>query len=99
VAFAEDMSVFFDVDEFAVAATFTTSGGAQVSASVIFDMPTEEILGGDMLSDEYAMTYQAGELSAVKAGDYGFIGGNRYRIRSIKMIHDGALKEAKLTKA
>ena len=98
MAFAEDMTVFFSGDEFAVEATFTPTGGASVTANVILDRPTEDLLGGDALSDEYAITYPASALPGVRAGDIGTIAGTRYRIRSAKAQGDGALVQAVLTK-
>ena len=37
MAFTEDLDVFFDIDEHAVAATYTHSGVAAVSTNVILD--------------------------------------------------------------
>lgn len=100
MAFAEDLSVFFDTaGGFAVSATFTPyGGGAQVSASVIFDTPTEDILGGDGLSDEYAITYQATDLPGIKSNATGTIAGVAYKVREVKLLDDGKLKRAMLSK-
>lgn len=99
MAFAEDMGAFFSVGDFAVAATFTpTDGGPTVSASVILDAPTEDVLGGDALSDEYAITYPATELAGIRAGASGVIAGVSYKVRDVRLLDDGKLKRAKLSK-
>ena len=104
MAFAEDMSVFFDAAGFAVSATFVpSSGGAAQTATVIFDMPTEEMLGADSVSVEYSMMYAHDQLTSIKKGDRGVIEGVQYRIRDIRPlsdngIADGRVKIAKLTK-
>ena len=99
MAFAEDMTAFFNVAEFASTATFSpTGGGAAVSAAVLMDMPTEDFLGGDTLSDEYSIVFAAGSLSGIRAGDYGTIDGVQYRIREIRLLSDGKIKRAKLSK-
>lgn len=100
MAFAEDLSAFFDtVGGFAVTAAFTPSGGgAQVSASVIFDSPTEDILGGDGLSNEYSITYPADSLPGIKSNATGTVDGVSYKVREVKLLDDGKLKRAMLSK-
>lgn len=99
MAFAEDMTAFFSTAEFAVSATFTPAGGgASVSASVILDAPTEDILGGDGLSDEYAITYAATDLVGIKSGATGTINAVAYKVREVKLLDDGKLKRASLSK-
>lgn len=99
MAFAEDMTAFFSTAEFAVTATFTPAGGGgSVSASVIFDVPTEDILGGDGLSDEYAITYATTDLAGIKANATGTINGVNFKVREVRLLDDGKLKRAKLSK-
>jgi hypothetical protein len=100
VAFAEDMSVFFNAAEFAVGATFVpAAGGAAVSAQVILDMPTSEFLGGDVHSDEYQITYPAAALPGLRKGDNGVVDGVAYRLReNPRLLADGRLRAALLTK-
>ena len=98
MAFTEDMAAFFNTAEFAVVAVFTPAGGAQQQASVIFDAPTESILGDDQLSDEYAIMYPATDLPGVRAGDTGVIGGKQYKVREVRALDDGALKRARLSR-
>jgi hypothetical protein len=98
--FAEDMSVFFDAAGFAVSATFVPeAGGAAQTASVIFDAPTEQVFGGEALSNEYLITYAATDLPDIRKGDRGVIQGVTYKVREIRLLDDGKLKTALLTKA
>lgn len=96
--FTEDIGAFFNDAEFAVTATFTPSGGAPVSASVLFNVQTQEIFGDDVLSNEYVIVYPATALAGVKTGDSGTIGGVTYRVRDVKLRADGTLKVARLAK-
>lgn len=99
MAFAEDMTVFFGQGDFAVQAVFTPAGGgASVSASVILDMPTEGVFNNEMLSDEYLITCASSSLPGIKAGATGTVDGTNYKVREVKMLDDGKLKQAKLTK-
>lgn len=100
MAFAEDLTVFFDQQGgFAVQASFTPAGGGtQVSASVIFDSPTEDILGGDGLSDEYSITYPSTSLPGIKGNATGTVDGVSYKVREVKLLDDGKLKRAMLSK-
>lgn len=97
--FNEDLSVFFNAGEFGSVATFApSSGGAAQSAIVLLDIPTDTVLGGEMLSDEPVMTFPASELPSIRAGDNGIIEGVQYRVREIMRIDDGKLKQARLTR-
>lgn len=95
--FAEDMTVFFQQSEFAVEASFTTASGV-VSASVLYDVQTEQIFGDDVLTDEHVITYSFDTLQGLKAGDYGTVNGVQYRVRDIRLKDDGHLLQAKLAK-
>jgi hypothetical protein len=97
--FSEDIGAFFSESEFAVSAAFTPStGGALVSASVIFNAESVEIFGGDALSNEYTMIYPAAALAGIKEGDSGTVNGVNYAIRDVRLKADGNLKIAKLAK-
>lgn len=99
MAFAEDLSVFFSSAEFAVEATFApASGGAAVSALVILDTPTGDVLGGDALSEEYAITCPAAALPGVRRGDRGVVAGVAYRVREVRLVDDGGLKKLLLSR-
>lgn len=98
MAFAEDMSVFFDAAGFAVSATFVPLGKAPQTANVLFDAPTEPVFGNDVLSDDFTIQYPATELVSVRAGDTGTIAGVQYRVRDVRLLDDGKIKQAKLSK-
>ena len=98
--FSEDISAFFNQSEFAVQAVFTPAGGgAQVSASVLFNAQTNQIFGDDVLTDDYTIVYPVNALPGVKSGDYGTVNGVVYRVRDVRLKADGQLVEAKLSKA
>lgn len=96
---AENLAAFFTATEFASVAVATPRGGAPQTANVIFDAPTEVILGGDVLSDEHTMLYPASEFVGLRAGDTCTIAGTDYRVRGEpKAVDDGALRRASLTR-
>lgn len=99
MAFTEDLSVFFSTAGFAVDATFVpASGGAAQSAQVIFDSPTDDVLGGDSFTNEYSIMYQATQMPNVRKGDRGMVDGVSYKIREIRLMDDGRIKQAILTR-
>ena len=93
MAFAEDMSVFFNAAGFAQAATW----GA-LSANVILDAPTEDILGGRSQSNEYLMTLPAASFPGIARGATVQIGLTAYTVREVKLLDDGALKALSVSK-
>lgn len=97
--FTEDMSAFFSEDEFAVYAVFTPAGGgASMSASVIFNVQTQDIFGDSVLSDEYTIAYPTTSLQGLASGDSGYVNGVQYRVRDVRLKADGALVIAKLAR-
>lgn len=98
MALVEDMSVFFDTAEFSVSATFVPVGKAPQTASVIFDSPTEALFANDALSDDYSIHYPITELVSVRSGDVGTIAGVQYRVRDVRLIGDGKIKRATLSR-
>lgn len=97
MAFTEDLGAFFDVADFSESATW----GA-LSASVIIDVPTEEVLGGKVNSNEYMMMMQADQLPGISYKDAFTITTGRYAgtyiVRDVKLIEDGAIKSIKASK-
>lgn len=88
MAFAEDLSLFFDADGFAVAASWGAS-----TALVLMRQPTEDILGGRAQSNEYEATLPAASLPGINRGDAVTISGVSYRLREKpRLVGDGALK-------
>lgn len=97
--FADDLSFFFQLADFAVAATWTPfGGGAQQSAQVLLDAPDLERLGDTVLSREYAITYAAGQLPGLKTGETLSVEGVSYTVREVAALDDGALMRATLSK-
>lgn len=92
--FAEDLSVFFSTGEFAHQATW----GA-LTAAVLLDQPTEDILGGRAQSNEFEVTMQAAEFPGINRGDTISINGASYQLREKpRLADDGALKKLSLTR-
>ena len=87
--FAEDLAMLFE--DFGVAAVF----GAR-TATVILDMPQEEIFDGMQQSTEYAITYKTGDLPGLKANDSGTVNGVTYRVRQVTTLDDGQIIKATL---
>lgn len=93
MAFAEDLSVFFKTVEFASNATW----GA-LSANVILDMPTEDILGGQVSSFEFMAMLPASSFPNIARGDSIAISSVSYKVREVRLLDDGALKALLLSK-
>lgn len=98
MAFAEDMSVFFNAAEFAVLATFTPPGEAPLTASVMLDQPDEDILAGRASSTEYQITLPEASFPGIGRGMKVTIAGADYQVREVRVLMDGALKSVTLSK-
>lgn len=98
MAFAEDMSVFFSADEFALQATFTPFGGAPLTANVLLDKPDEDVLGGRVSSTEYRMTLPAVAFPGITRGLSVTIAGTDYTVREVTLQGDGAIKTVSLSR-
>lgn len=96
MAFAEDMTAFFA--DFAVTASFTPKTGAAETAQVILDAPSDLILGGEMISTDYRITFPASSLPAIAAGNLGTVDGVDYIVREITLTGDGKIKVARLSR-
>lgn len=89
--FVEDLApLFADFGVLAVA-------GAN-SATVLFDMPGEEIFGGMQQSTEYAITYRSVDLPGLTAGNSITVDGVAYKVRQTTPQDDGKLIKAMLKK-
>jgi hypothetical protein len=93
VAFTENLAAFFDTADFAVTAT----SGAQ-TVQVVFDAPDQEILGGSVLSREYAITYAATQLTGLTTGSAITVDGVGYAVREVTAQDDGKIMRATLRK-
>lgn len=91
--FAEDMTPFFNAAEFASVAVW----GA-FSANVLLDKPDEDILGGRVSTTDYQITLAAGDFPGIGRDASITIGAATYKVREVKLVGDGAVKTATLTK-
>jgi len=97
--FAEDLSAFFGIADFAVAASWTpAAGGASQHAQVLRDAPDEEWLAGAVQSREVAITYRATQLVGLKTGESITVDGVAYTVREVAALDDGAVMRATLIK-
>jgi hypothetical protein len=99
--FAEDLSVFFDVDGgFAVAAQRTpAAGGTSPDAAVIFDVNGLNSVDFDVVTEGPSFIVPASSWPTLVVGDAITIGGVAYKVRQADRVHDGALAVAILVKA
>ena len=93
MAFAENLSVFFDAAGFGLTATW----GA-FTATVILDAPTEDILGGRVSSDEYQVILPFASFPNIARGASITVAGVAYTVREVDRLDDGAIKRMRLTK-
>ena len=88
--FTEDLTVFFNTDDFAIAATYTPNGGSPSTVNVIFDRAFLSRL--DINSTNPVALARASDISAVAANgqDQIVISGITYRIKDAQPQDDGA---------
>jgi hypothetical protein len=87
--FDEDMSVFFDVGEFASLATW--NGDTQ---AVIYDAPAQDVLTGEAIGTEYSLTMPAGVWPGAAYGASITVPGKgTFTVREVRPINDGLLKK------
>jgi hypothetical protein len=89
--FVEDLSVFFNAAEFAVAATW-----GSLSANVLFDSPSEDLLGGRAQGVAYEVLLSAADFPEIARGEEVSISGAAYVVREVRREGDGALKRLML---
>ena len=92
----DDLDVFFS--EFAVDASFTPAGGAEETAKVIFDSPDETVFGERVMTTEYLITLPQSVFVTLKGGDVLNIGSKSYKVREVRLLDDGLIKQASLSK-
>lgn len=101
--FTENVAAFFDqATGFAVSATWLpSSGGAALTGGVILDMP-DEIIGAfqhDVINTNYRISYASATFPGLREGEFLTVDGKKYRLHeSPRMVADGAMSEAQLTK-
>ena len=93
MAFAEDMTVFFNTAEFAVVATWNAS-----TANVLFDAPSDDVLDGQVISTDYSITLPLDTFPGIGRDAAITVDGANYEVRAVRHLNDGALKRLVLTK-
>jgi hypothetical protein len=88
---AEDLGIFFA--DFGVAATW---GGN--TATVLLDAATEDMLGGRVIAAEYTITMESAEFPGIARDAQVVIGADTYRVREVRLLDDGAVKELMVAK-
>jgi hypothetical protein len=93
MAFAEDLSVFLDIDEFAVSVVSGSTSGVG-----ILDMPSEIIADGVVLTTDYKLTCESSKFGSLLHSDVVSVDGVNYTVRSANLIDDGSFVELMLMK-
>ena len=85
MALAEDLSQFFEIDDFAVEAVITLSNNTQKTVKVIFDkIPTTSILEDTaIVSDGPKFIAATADLNGVKEHNQALIGGKTYKVAEV----------------
>ena len=92
-AFDADLATFFEVPGFAVMARW-----AGIDAQVLFDEPTEDILGGRAQSAGYMATVRAADWPGIARGASVSIAPNTYTVREVRHVGDGATVQIRMTR-
>lgn len=95
--FTEDLSVFFNTDEFAIAATYDAAG-VNTTIAVIFDNSYLQQVGLVASSEPVALA-KASAVAVDPVGKTLTVSGVGYVIRNIEPVDDGAVVLLRLEKA
>ncbi len=87
----EDLGIFFA--DFGVAATWNSN-----TAQVLLDAATEDLLGGRVISADYTMTLAATDFPGIGMNAQVVVGADTYRVREVRLIDDGQVKELAVSK-
>lgn len=90
MAFTEDLSVFFNTGDFAVAATFTHAASSPVTVNVLFDAAYADPLGIEG-SHPRAHGVVADFTPSISQGDTLVIGSTTYKIKSVHPDNTGVV--------
>ena len=85
--FTEDLTAFFDLDEFADAATFTPAGGGPAfTVNGIFDAPYQLNSARDVQidTDKPRFTCRSSDVTAVRREDGCTIAGRQYDVLAVE---------------
>lgn len=95
--FAEDMSVFFNVNEHADEAIRQLPDGSVQKAAVIFDRPDALFVGDMVQAANVEIMYPVGALDGLDHGDKLMIDGLQWRVASLpERTDDGRMMKAQL---
>lgn len=91
----DDLGAFFQVTDFAKAATWNGN-----QAAVIVDMPTEDLFDGDMktIAQQIEVTLPTATWPTIARGAQVVIDGITYTVREVRKLDDGAVKRMRLSK-
>ena len=86
MAFTEDLTPFFDTDDFAVEAVFTRASATIATCNVIYDVPTEyrTMDTVSLAEDAPFLMCRTADIADVEAQDSVTIDGTAYTVAQIK---------------
>ena len=93
MAFTEDLDLFLNTAEMAVAAV-----SGDISGNVILDMPGETVAGGMVITTEYMATGKTSDFGGLLYGDPITVDGINYQVREVMLIDDGKFCQLALSK-
>ena len=91
MAITEDLDIY--LADFGVSCT-----AGDTTANGILDMPSEEVIGGMVLSTDYSLTTRFSNFGTLIAGDAIEVDGEDYTVRQNRRIGDGKFVEIALQK-
>lgn len=95
--FAEDMSVFFNIQEHAHEASRPMPDGTVQKAAVIFDRPDALFVGDMVQAGNVEILYPVGSLEGLDHGDRLTIDGLHWKVNSLpERTDDGRMMKAQL---
>ena len=84
--------------DFGQACTWAAAPGGARTANAIFNAPGVDLLGGQIISTDYEITYAVADLPGLASGAQLSIGGAAYQVREVHALDDGAIAHATLAK-
>ena len=69
-----------------------------IDATGILDEPTDELVGGMVITIDYKLTFATADLPGLDAEDAITVNGVAYTVRRVKTVSDGQFSEAILSK-
>lgn len=93
MAFTEDLDVFFNTDGFGVDVSTSTASGVG-----IFDMPSEVIADGVILTTDYRLLVKTSDFPSLLRGTSMTVDGLGYSVREAMLMDDGKITQVMLMK-